>query len=77
MYSSDSDYYSTLYSPFAQRPEIMDDDYIPLPTVTRNYIDPPPDSIIDSLQRQTTNNQRKPRDRHYVPKLTINTSITL
>lgn len=55
----------------------MDDDYIPLPTVTRNYIDPPPDSIIDSLQRQTTNNQRKPRDRHYVPKLTINTSITL
>ncbi|KAI7891990.1 uncharacterized protein EV154DRAFT_506550 [Mucor mucedo] len=41
--------YSTLYSPFTQRPEIIEDDYIPLPTVTRNYIDPPPDSIIDSL----------------------------
>lgn len=40
---------STLYSPFTQRPEIIEDDYIPLPTVTRNYIDPPPDSIIDSL----------------------------
>jgi hypothetical protein len=47
--SSDSDYYSSIYSPFTQRPEIEEDDYIPLPTVTRKYIDQPPDSILDSI----------------------------
>ena len=46
--------HSALYSPFDQRPEVMDDDYIPLPTVTRKYIDPPPDVIIQSIKRKPT-----------------------
>ncbi|GAN09890.1 hypothetical protein MAM1_0301d09423 [Mucor ambiguus] len=40
---------STLYAPFIERPEIVEDDYIPLPTVTRKYIDPPPDVLLDSI----------------------------
>ncbi|KAL9543834.1 hypothetical protein PS6_009066 [Mucor atramentarius] len=40
---------STLYAPFIERPEIIEDDYIPLPTVTRKYIDPPPDVLLDSI----------------------------
>ncbi|KAK4513774.1 uncharacterized protein ATC70_005780 [Mucor velutinosus] len=40
---------STLYAPFTERPEIIEDDYIPLPTVTRKYIDPPPDVLLDSI----------------------------
>lgn len=42
-------HYSTLYTPFTQRPEIAEDDYIPLPTVTRKYLNPPPDLILDSI----------------------------
>ncbi|KAL9547191.1 hypothetical protein MBANPS3_006291 [Mucor bainieri] len=40
---------STLYAPFLERPEIIEDDYIPLPTVTRKYIDPPPDVLLASI----------------------------
>ncbi|OBZ89281.1 hypothetical protein A0J61_02656 [Choanephora cucurbitarum] len=33
----------------AKRPEFIENNYIPLPTVTRKYIDPPPDVILDAI----------------------------
>jgi hypothetical protein len=38
-----------LYAPFIERPEIIESDYIPLPTVTRKYIDPPSDVLLNSI----------------------------
>lgn len=40
---------STLYAPFIERPELIESDYIPLPTVTRKYIDPPSDVLLNSI----------------------------
>ncbi|KAI8886888.1 hypothetical protein K501DRAFT_269466 [Backusella circina FSU 941] len=40
---------STLYTPFIERPEIVDQDYIRLPTTKKSYIDPPVDDIMDSI----------------------------
>ncbi|KAI8364560.1 hypothetical protein BD560DRAFT_402756, partial [Blakeslea trispora] len=40
---------SPIGSPFTKRPEFIESNYIPLPTVTRKYIDPPPDVILDAI----------------------------
>lgn len=40
---------STLFTPFTERPEIVDQDYIRLPTTKKSYIDPPVDDIMDSI----------------------------
>jgi hypothetical protein len=42
---------SSMYTPFIERPQVIDNDYyIPLPTVTRKYIDQPADSILDAIE---------------------------
>ncbi|KAI8642986.1 hypothetical protein BD408DRAFT_415665 [Parasitella parasitica] len=46
---SESFNYSAMYVPFIERPGIVETDYIPLPTVTRKYIDPPSDALLDSI----------------------------
>ncbi|KAI8886009.1 hypothetical protein K501DRAFT_270257 [Backusella circina FSU 941] len=45
----ENDYYSTLFSPFIERPKIIDSNYIPLPTVTRSYIEPPTDELMETI----------------------------
>lgn len=48
-----------MYAPFTKRPEMIEDDYIPLPTVTRKYIDPPPDVLLDSIPSFHHTHKRK------------------
>ncbi|KAI8336052.1 hypothetical protein EDC96DRAFT_524310 [Choanephora cucurbitarum] len=45
----EGDQESPICSPFTKRPEFIENNYIPLPTVTRKYIDPPPDVILDAI----------------------------
>lgn len=43
--------------PFKSKPELLDNDYISVPTVTRQYIDTPSDNILDSI---VLNHHKKP-----------------
>jgi hypothetical protein len=60
-----------MYTPFIERPQVIDNDYyIPLPTVTRKYIDRPSDSILDAIESMhSVRHEKRQEDKisHTVP----------
>lgn len=69
-----------MYTPFIERPQVIDNDYyIPLPTVTRKYIDRPSDSILDAIESMhfpSSTRQENKEEKKTIPLTPNNTKNT-